>query len=155
MLEARVLTLSGTGKGIFHLVNLFVGAFDLVSIIECPCAHALGLVIVETALEEAAVGVDPLALHHLALHEHAHVLLAGTVKHIGAFAVLLALGPVARVHIVVLVGHDALAVALVLLPVPVVGADHAAVLVAVDLLADAVLHAVLPLAFVGDGRLLV
>ena len=136
-------------------MDLAVGALHFVSIFEAPAALALWLIIVEAALEAGSIGVDPLALNHLALHKNANVLLASLLKDIGAFSVFGAFLPVAGVNILVLVSHDTLAVAAVVLPVAVVSADLAAVLITVDLLANAAFLAGSPLTLVGDRSLLV
>ena len=103
----------------------------------------------EVALKVAAVRVDPLAADELAILELADVLLSRLEVDVGALAVLLSIGPVARVDVLVRVGHDAFAVPLPILPVTVVLAD-----LGVHLLADSVLVVVNPGALVLDWLLL-
>ena len=103
----------------------------------------------KVALKVAAVRVDPLAAHKLAVLELADVLLARLEVDVSALAVLLAIGPVARVDVLVRVGHDAFAVPLAILPVAVVLAD-----LRVHLLANSMLVVVNPGALVLDWLLL-
>lgn len=111
-----------------HLVaigpaSLLVCALDLVPVFKRPLAVALRFVVVEVALEEVPVALQPFACHNFTFHENAYVLFIGQCECVGAFAVLLPVGPVARVEVLRGVGHHSLAVALSILPVPVVLAD--------------------------------
>ena len=103
----------------------------------------------KVALKVAAVRVDPLTADELAILELANVLLASLEVDVGALAVFLSIGPVARVDVLIRVGHDTFAVSLAILPVTVVLAD-----LGVHLLADSVLVVVNPSALVLDWLLL-
>ena len=133
-------------RTVFNLACLSVASLYLVTIFKEPSAGTLRLIVVETALEVGPVRVDPLSRHHLSLHEVAYKFLTSFLKDIGALTVLLPVGPVARVHIVVLIGHNTLAVTLIILPVAVIDAN-----VQVDLFANAALLALFPLARVSNG----
>lgn len=85
-----------------------------------PLALALGLVVAEVSFEVGAVRVEPLARDELSIFEGTHVFLLGLPENVGALSVFVSVGPVARVHILVHVGHDAFSVAAPLFPVAVV-----------------------------------
>lgn len=123
--------------------SLLVDALDLVSISEVPFTLALGLVVVELALEEGVVGVDPLSGDHLSLAPFTDKLLASLEENEGATAFLLALDPGTRVHVLVVVLHHTFAVAFTIGPVAVVHTDTG-----VHLFADAALHVIGPGALV-------
>ena len=126
-----------------------VDALYDVSVREVPATSALRLVEAKVALEVGAVGVAPLACDELTILESSDVLLACLFEDVGALAVFLSISPVAGVDVFIEVGHDALAVPLTVLPVPVVFAD-----LRVHLLSDSVLAVVNPGALVLDGFLI-
>ena len=126
-----------------HRARLLVETLHAVAILKLPLALALWLVVVETPTELSSVGVQPPALHHLALRKVANVLLSSALEHVSSFSILLSARPVARIDVVVCVGHHTLAVAPVVLPVTVVDANTW-----VDLLSDAALDTIGPLAVV-------
>jgi len=129
-------------------LGLSVLAFNDVSVDEDPLAGTLRLVLVEFAFEVGAVGVDPLSSDQLAVLVVANVLLTSLVDDVGAFAFLVAVDPLARIDIRILVGHDTLAVTVAVFPVAVVSSDTN-----VHLLTDAVLLVAVPLPAVGNRRL--
>ena len=126
---------------------------DYISIAEVPFAYAFWLIIIEAALEESSIGVEPLALHELAILEVADVLHSSLLEDVGALAVLLALLPLTGVDVSGLlfagVDHDSLSVALSTEPVAIVTAYSG-----VDLLSDSALEVLLPGALVGVLHLL-
>lgn len=85
----------------------------------------------------------PLTSEHLAVRELANVLLIGGSKGVSALSVFLSTAPVARVQIVVEVGHNTLAMAFIINPVAVV-LSHARI----RLFTDAGLEILRPCAFV-------
>ena len=120
-----------------------VSTVNNISVFEGPSALALRFVIFEVAVETCSVGVDPLAIHHLAFHEDASVLLSCFLKNVGTFTLLLAFDPVAAVEVCVFVSHDSLTMAKSILPIAVINT-----FVCVDLLADARLEVVFPTALI-------
>ena len=129
-------------------LGLRVDTIDNVAVGEFPVSDTLGLVEAEVALEAGAIWVTPLALGQLTVFESSDILLACLLEDVGALTVFLAAGPHARVDILVGVGHDALAMALAVLPVAVIFADAS-----ISLLANSVLAVVKPLALVSHGFL--
>ena len=109
-----------------------------------PLAGALRHIVVEGALEVAAVRVLPSALDQLALLVATHKLLARLVENVSALAFLLTVGPLARVNVLVRVVHHALAVTLSILPVAIISAHSA-----ISLFADAALQIVFPATVIG------
>eukprot|EP00356_Strombidium_inclinatum_P002847 CAMPEP_0170481016 /NCGR_PEP_ID=MMETSP0208-20121228/1623_1 /TAXON_ID=197538 /ORGANISM="Strombidium inclinatum, Strain S3" /LENGTH=236 /DNA_ID=CAMNT_0010753645 /DNA_START=1 /DNA_END=708 /DNA_ORIENTATION=- len=131
-------------------LSLGVQTLDDVSVLEHPLAGALGLVVIEIAREEGAIGVLPLALYDLASLERTHEFLLSLFKYVSSLSVLLSILPLTRVNIAVYVLHDAFSVLLTLLPVAMVDSEARD-----SFLADAVLQIIIPLAFVpGLGNLL-
>ena len=123
---------------------LIVFSMDLVSVSKVPGSLALGLVVVEVALEVSAVGVLPFALDHLSVLEGAHVLHARLVEHVSSLTIFLAVFPGARVDVLVRIDEDPLAVSLSVEPVSVVLANAL-----VSLFSDSTLVIVLPFSSVG------
>ena len=127
-------------------LRLRVDALHHVAVGKVPASCSLRLVEPEVALEVGAVRVEPLAVDELSVFEFAHVLLACFEEDVGALAIFLSIGPVARVDVFVEVSHDSLAVPLAVLPVAVVLAH-----LGIHLLANAVLEVVNPGTLVLNG----
>jgi len=101
-------------------LDLSVGTLHNVSVHVMPAALSLRLIIVEVSFEIGAVVVQPLAIDHLTVLEGANVLHARLLEDVGTCSVLLPLFPLTRVDVLVLVDHDALAMAFTVFPVPVI-----------------------------------
>ena len=79
---------------VVYTTGLLVDTLYFVPILEGPLACSLWLVVVEVALEEISVALDPTTLSHLAQNEVADELLLGVKEDVSSFAVLLSVGPV-------------------------------------------------------------
>lgn len=118
----------GSGRpGELDFVTVNVAALRLrvaplhdVSICKVPLALSFRLIVAKVALKEGAVRVKPLATDKLSIFEGADIFFFSLEEDVGALAVLVAICPAARVHILVQVGHDSFAVTTTLLPVAVV-----------------------------------
>lgn len=125
-------------------ICLSISAVNNVSSIEVPFASTFWHIVVERALEVAAVRVLPFTLNQLTLLVAANKFLARLVENVGALAFLLTVGPLSRVDILIHIVHDTLTVTLSVEPVAVVGANTT-----IGLFADSALEIFLPGAAIG------
>lgn len=100
--------------------HLSVLAIDCVSVGQHPATSSPRFVVVELALEVAAVGVGPATRHEAVLNPVAYVLHAGGTENVGPLSVLFAVRPLSRVDVLVGVDKHALALLLALVPLSVV-----------------------------------
>jgi len=84
---------------------LLVGSTDFIPVLEGPRAFAFRFVILEIAFETGAIGVNPLAIDHLTLHEDAGILLTSLLKNVGSLAFFVTFNPVSTIKVGAFVGH--------------------------------------------------
>lgn len=100
--------------------DLIVLALHCVAAGQLPQPLAFGLVVLELALEVAAVGVGPPAFAEPVLDPFADVLHAGCVEDVGALTVFFAVEPVAAVDVFVGIDEHAFTLFLAAVPLPVI-----------------------------------
>ena len=101
------------------------------------------MIIVEVALKESSIGVQPFATNKLAVLEHTDVLHSSLLENVSTLSIFLSVLPLSRVNVTGLalggVDHDSFTVSLSVKPVSVVASEAG-----IDLFSDSVLLIVSP-----------
>lgn len=101
-------------------LDLLVLTVYKISVLEIPFSMSLWLIIIEVALEESAVWIEPLSIYHLATFPAANILHASLFENICSSSILLATFPLSRVDIFIFIYHDSFSVPLAIFPMTVI-----------------------------------
>ena len=100
--------------------NLSILSIYAISVLEIPFSVSLWLIIIEVALEEGAVWIQPFSLGHLSTSPGSNVFHASLFENISTLAVFLSFFPLSGIDIFIIIYHDSFSVSFTLFPMAVI-----------------------------------